>query len=146
VTAQLDRAGWEEVQALLLARSGGYCEARTPHCYAPRGVLLGLSRDQVSIHHRQPRGAGGTSNTATHSLANLMLICGTGVTGCHGWIESNRACAEQLGLLVVHSGGQWTPGTDPATVAVAVGGWRRVFLHPTSPIYIPPADGNPYAA
>ena len=32
--------------------------------------------------------------------ANLVLMCGTGTTGCHGWAESNRAQAHDEGWLV----------------------------------------------
>jgi hypothetical protein len=63
-----------------------------------------------SFHHRQPRGAGGSSRPDVNSPANILLTCGTGVTGCHGMIESNRAIAYRRGWLVKH-------GLDPATVS-----------------------------
>lgn len=53
-----------------------------------------------SIHHRRPRGMGGTKRSDTNTASNLILVCGSGTTGCHGWIESNRAEALGLGLLV----------------------------------------------
>jgi hypothetical protein len=45
-----------------------------------------------------------------NSPANILLTCGTGTTGCHGMIESNRAIAYTRGWLVKR-------GQDPASVA-----------------------------
>lgn len=57
-----------------------------------------------SIHHRCPRAAGGTSRVWVNEAANLLLVCGSGTTGCHGWIESNRDTARQQGLLISSNG------------------------------------------
>ena len=51
-----------------------------------------------SLHHRQPRGMGGTSKVMT--AAKGMLLCGTGVSGCHGYVESHRAEAMEKGWLI----------------------------------------------
>jgi len=53
-----------------------------------------------SIHHRMPRGMGGTKNPWINDMSNLLLLCGTGTTGCHGWVESHRSEAYEDGLLV----------------------------------------------
>lgn len=53
-----------------------------------------------SIHHRRRRGMGGDPRPDTDLPANLVAVCGSGTTGCHGWIESNRDAARALGLLV----------------------------------------------
>lgn len=53
-----------------------------------------------SIHHRRPRGAGGTSLAWVNLPANLVVLCGSGTTGCHGWVERERTKAFDLGLLV----------------------------------------------
>lgn len=53
-----------------------------------------------SIHHRTPRGMGGTDRPAINHPTNLLLLCGTGTTGCHGWVESNRDTARAQGYLV----------------------------------------------
>lgn len=66
---------------------------------------------QFSIHHRYPRGMGGSSNPEINSTANLMVLCGTGTTGCHGWVEAHRGQAREDGLLL-H--GIELPGTNPA--------------------------------
>lgn len=67
-----------------------------------------------SRHHRQLRRFG------DHSAANLVLLCGSGTTGCHGWVHAHPAEAYRLGWLV-HS---WH---DPAQVPVVgvggSGGW-----------------------
>jgi hypothetical protein len=45
----------------------------------------------VSVHHRRPRMMGGSRNESTYiKPANLIVLCGSGTTGCHGWVESNR--------------------------------------------------------
>jgi hypothetical protein len=43
---------------------------------------------------------GGSRNPAINGAANLLLLCGSGVDGCHGWVESNREKAKALGLLI----------------------------------------------
>jgi hypothetical protein len=62
-----------------------------------------------SIHHRRPRQMGGTDWPGINLPSNLALICGSGTTGCHGYIESHRPEAYAMGWLV-HS---WE---DPAEV------------------------------
>lgn len=53
-----------------------------------------------SVHHRKPRGMGGTSLVSSASPANLLLLCGSGTTGCHGWFENHRTEAKVQGILV----------------------------------------------
>lgn len=71
-----------------------------------------------SIHHRIPRGMGGTRSAAINHPTNLMLLCGSGVTGCHGWVESNRDAARNIGFLV-------RVDDDPETIPFqdAAGDW-----------------------
>lgn len=139
---------WEMVLHLLVVRSGQRCEARTPACLGsssgksgPGGYLTDLSRRQVSIHHRRPRGMGGTDRPDTNTLANLMLICGDGVRGCHGWLESYRTIAEARGYLVPKVG----PNSVPAEQPLVLPGGRRVLLDPVSPLYLDPPGGHAYA-
>lgn len=61
--------------------------------------------DGGSRHHRKLRRFG------DHSVQNLVLLCGSGTTGCHGWAHSRVAEAFAIGMLV-HS---WH---DPASVPV----------------------------
>ena len=70
---------------------------------------------------------GGTKDPKIHSPANIIFLCGSGTTGCHGWIEGNRTAAYHLGLLVYRA-------DDPATIPVSLmrghglllddGGWQ----------------------
>jgi hypothetical protein len=82
---------------LVLARSNGVCE------------VCGQAR-ATNVHHRMPRGMGGT-NRPIESPAWLLHVCGSGTTGCHGRIESDRTRAQAAGWLLV---GQETPETRPA--------------------------------
>lgn len=62
---------------------------------------------------------GGSSLPDTNLAGNLILVCGSGTEQCHGAIESERAGAYRMGLLL-------TSGSDPAATPVylpAHGGW-----------------------
>lgn len=48
-----------------------------------------------NVHHRKRRSQGG-SNQAS----NLLLLCGSGTTGCHGFYHAHPEVAMQLGYLV----------------------------------------------
>ncbi|MBW3088804.1 HNH endonuclease [Bifidobacterium sp. 82T24] len=50
-------------------------------------------------HHRQLRSQQ-PDPTLLHRPSNLIDICGTGTTGCHGWVHAHPAEAYRLGLLV----------------------------------------------
>lgn len=66
------------------------------------------------IHHRRPRGMGGSRDPLTNRTANLVCLC----PGCHDWIERHRADAYRDGWLV-H---RWD---DPAEVAILLpDGWE----------------------
>lgn len=54
---------------------------------------------------------GGTRDSAANSPANLIALCGSGTTGCHGWVESHREQARADGYLVPR-------GSDPQKVPV----------------------------
>jgi hypothetical protein len=53
-----------------------------------------------NIHHRRNRGSGGSSDPAINAPSNLLTVCGTGTTGCHGWIGSSPAEALEHGYVV----------------------------------------------
>lgn len=66
-----------------------------------------------SIHHRMPRKMGGTASAWINGVENLLALCGSGVTGCHGRIESNRADSYERGLLLRSGMQPWsTPFMD----------------------------------
>lgn len=65
---------------------------------------IGLQRSDRgyswSAHHRAPRSMGGTREPWVSKAANGVLLCGTGTTGCHGWVEKHRSEAIAQGWLV----------------------------------------------
>lgn len=130
---------WQLTRHYLVCRAQQRCEI----C----GTVLDVTT--ATIHHRQPRSMGGTSNPDVHRLDNLMLLCGGrlgGVVGCHGLqVENDRAVAEAHGWLVPHGKG---PASDPELVPVDVFAgrdhrwmpvYRRVLLDPHNPSYLPAA-------
>jgi len=58
---------------------------------------------------------GGTRWKGINLPSNLMILCGSGVTGCHGRTESDRFGGLASGWLV-------QSGQDPAYVKVLIGG------------------------
>ncbi len=140
----LSRAEVEEQFHLLLTRSGGLCEGQGPQCLAAhqRGYVWDMPRERVSIQHRRAQGMGGTSLAETNQLGNWLLLCGTGVTGCHGWVETTeagRAEGKRRGLVVMHDYRDGEPVPVEEYPLILHSG-RRVFLHPTQPIYLPHPD------
>lgn len=43
---------------------------------------------------------GGTKRVDVNAPQNLLLLCGSGVTGCHGWAESHRRDAIKAGIIL----------------------------------------------
>ena len=73
-----------ETRALIRARSGGICE-------------IGDCIDQaVHMHHRRPRGIGGTSLAWVNGTANALHTC----LEHHAFIESHRTLAFVQGWLI----------------------------------------------
>ena len=83
------------VRKLILRRSGGYCE----RCGLEPGT---------NIHHRQARGMGGTKRLI-HSPEWLLHLCGSGTTGCHGYIESHPSISYSKGWKLRRSHTAATP-------------------------------------
>jgi hypothetical protein len=81
------------------------CEA------AVLGVCLGRATNQ---HHRLPRRMGGTSNPAINTACNLLDLCGSATTGCHGFLESHRSEARDCYGWLLRAGAD--PATTPAVV------------------------------
>lgn len=74
-------------------------------CYSRDGAhCVRCARNVVnypsSLHHRKPRGMGGSRDPRSFDPRNLVLVCGSGTTGCHGWIESHRDVARSEGWLL----------------------------------------------
>lgn len=87
------------------------------------GVYLQYGMGWYSIHHRIPRGMGGSKDERLSEASNLLLLCGTGTTGCHGHIERNRDEALEDGWLVRRH-------DDPAEKAVIR--WRKQWVRLTN--------------
>lgn len=82
------------VRKAFFERDGERCfVCRKPLQWAERGVGW-------SMHHRKPRGMGGTADARVASIANALTVCGSGTTGCHGHIERNREVSLRVGLLI----------------------------------------------
>lgn len=99
----------QRVRDTVRARADGCCEI--PGC----GLLIHDGYAWLrphSFHHRRPRQMGGDPRPTTNSPANLLLVCGTGTTGCHGALEQARADAYERGWLVHRD------IDDPSTVPV----------------------------
>lgn len=110
--ARVDTGPPKAARLLVLDRALGCCEicGRPLYRFQTREWV-----DAHSFHHRQPRGMGGTRRPEVNSPANLLLVCGTGTTGCHGHIEANRTEGYANGWLVRAAG-------DPAATPVLLEG------------------------
>lgn len=101
-----------ESRLLTIGRDGHRCV----RCgvYVRAGQWPGLS-----VHHRMNRLRADVE--WRHSPANLVLLCGSGSTGCHGWVHQHPEQAHGLGLYLYAGetpqstpvldwrGDQWTP-------------------------------------
>lgn len=104
-----------EVVRWILSRARGCCERCGRHVVnGPRGRAW-------SIHHRAPRGMGGSSSGWRNAASSGLLLCGHGTAGCHGWVESHRDESYALGLLV-------RMGERPLDTPVTLRGGRVVRL------------------
>ena len=43
---------------------------------------------------------GGTKRVDVNLPPNLLVLCGSGTTGCHGWIESHRTEGYDDGIIL----------------------------------------------
>lgn len=82
----------DDIRDAVLARDG--------HCCVRCGIAV--QRTFYSLHHRRPRGMGGSR--LLHTMANLVTLCGSGLHGdrCHGEIENDRDGSTRVGWLVPH--------------------------------------------
>lgn len=77
------------------------------------------STGPLSMHHRRKRSQGGGWEPS-----NIVILCGNGTMGCHGWVETNPTAANAEGWSLV--------GRDPDGSKVPIRhwriGWARVLL------------------
>ena len=106
----------EQVRDTVLLRSGGQCER----------CDVSVVNVPADVHHRRPRGMGGTNDPRINHWSNLVLLC----RGCHEHVERNRAEGSEHGWLVLRrdprdpadvplfrSGLWWWIGSDAFGVA-----------------------------
>jgi hypothetical protein len=109
--APKDTGPTRQVRHTVKARAAMCCE----RCSVPVAAM------PHEVHHRRPRGAGGSSRPDTNLPSNLVLLCGTSTSGCHGFCESERDAAREEGFLV-------RQGADPALQPVLHARFGRVLL------------------
>lgn len=82
-----------------------------------------VSQGGCQVHHRKPRGSGGSSDPEINSPANLLLLCPT----CHLQVERDRSVAYEQGWLVRRE-------HDPEKTPVWLAGRGYCFLTPRGDI------------
>ena len=75
-----------------------------------------------SLQHRRARGMGSSKDPVTNSIENLIVLCDSATTGCHGDVEVNREAGRRFGYAVP----QWR---DPAVMPVRH--WQLGWAWPT---------------
>ncbi len=78
-------------------RRDGYCCQRC-------GAGLRVAEGDYSLQHRDNRGMGGSK--LLHTLENLVALCGSATTLCHGHVEANQTESYREGWSVPN-------GADP---------------------------------
>lgn len=111
-----------EVRGLIRDRAAGNCE----RC----GDLNNVRDHGAQVHHRRPRGMGGTRRDSSNQAANGLLLCGM----CHRVIENNRTQAFGLGQLVEQN-------SDPLTTPVLVRGVWSLLDNDGHSYAIPAPEG-----
>lgn len=106
---------------IVYERSEGWCEV------ALRGRCFGRAGNW---HHRRAAGRIWTP-------ANGLHVCGSGTTGCHGWITENSRLAMARGWVVSN----FVSAEVVHLVPVDLRGERSVLLHPLQPRYLGVAPG-----
>lgn len=77
-----------------------------------------------SIHHRAPRGAGGSRKVAwIGDVSNGVILCGHGTIGCHKDVEKFRLDSRVLGFIVSRIG---IRKSHEIPIRHAVHGWCRL--------------------
>ncbi len=89
-----------------------------------------------SVHHRSARRMGGSKDPAKNLPSNLLLLCGSGTTGCHEEIERKAEQHYDDGFLV-HS---WD---DPHLIPIPHRFYGRVWLADDGTYLLDPPEGIP---
>ena len=95
---------WDKAKRVVYARDGGKC--------------LRCLQEATDVHHRKPRGMGGSSDPElNYGLANLVSLC----RHCHDRVHANPGESYELGWLV-------RSGLDPLEVPILVSATFTVWL------------------
>lgn len=103
-----------KIRQALRERAGGRCEI----CAEPAN----------NAHHRRNKSQGGQDR-----LANLMLLCGSGTTGCHGEVTEHPGWATLCGYTIQGT----VDGDAPETVPVYIRGLRSLLEDDGTVVHIP---------
>jgi len=90
----------------------------------------------LSTQHRRARGMGGSRLEGINTPDNLITLCGTGTTQCHGWVEAHPAWARAHGWSVSFYGqppAQVPVWTWAGWVLLLAGGDLEPIDHPGVP-------------
>lgn len=83
-----------------------------------------------NAHHRKNKSQGGLD-----VLSNLMLLCGSGTTGCHGWVTVNPHKSRHNGWTVLRH-------QEPEQIPVRRRGVRVMFADDGFFIEIPELEAS----
>jgi hypothetical protein len=78
---------------------------------------------RASKHHRRPKGMGGGDPIYYDRPDNIVLVCGSGTTGCHGWIHAHPTHSYATGWLIRHGSDE-----EPSEIPLTDVGGREFFL------------------
>lgn len=104
----------------------------TKSLQVPRGVRAAVyerdghacarcgSGGPLTLQHRTGRGMGGSRDPRINAPSNLITLCGSGTTGCHGVVESTPRLSRLTGWAVARH-------DDPAEIPVqTLSGWVKL--------------------
>lgn len=89
----------EAARTLVDARDGNHCQ------------MCGRWFQYCNTHHRINKGNGGSAQYERASL--LIKVCGSGVTGDHGWVTQHPEAAESIGWLLPRNNPDIDPTQEP---------------------------------